>query len=464
MDRKYKIITVFIIILLVAGCASKKFAKQADKYAEAGMYKNAAEMYYKSVAANKKNIDAKMGLQRTGQLLLQDKFETFKTHYKNNAVKEAVYAYIEADNYYNKVKSVGVNLIYPAENKVYWEEVKEKYLDQRYSEGMQALDAEEFATSESIFSEILSIDPSYKDSKTHWITSKYEPIYRRGIDELNSDFFRKAYYSFDDIIKGTGTYKNTLELKNEALDKAMITIAIAPFYINYSTYYQTSQSLQNSIIKGINQINSPFYKIVADPVIATLPNNGRKSRLKDLIPYISAYSRGISAKAILTGNITRLIERQGETIEETKPGYIKNVISYIDKETGEKKTKNEFIKTNYKEYSKENKTTFIFEYSLIDVATGTIIVSDVFNLTKNDKIHYAEYNGDTKKLVPGYWKQRDKDSPEDRIDDNNNSITNLKNLLSASKEIKSPQTITHEIISEITEKLVHSIENYNPEK
>jgi hypothetical protein len=149
MFKQLPIFALFVMATLaIASCASKKFYKQANKFAEAGLYRDAAQMYYQSVAANNKNIEAKLGLQRTGQLVLQEKLASFKTHFDNNATKEAVYAFIDANNYFNQIKNVGITLVFPPENNVYYEEVKEKYLHSRYADGLQTLDVEDFTSAE----------------------------------------------------------------------------------------------------------------------------------------------------------------------------------------------------------------------------------------------------------------------------------------------------------------------------
>ena len=78
---------LFLSSLLLFGCASKRFGKKAKEFDSAGLYVDAARMYYESVLANGNNIESKLGLQRNGQLVLAEKLELFKTQYNNNAYK-----------------------------------------------------------------------------------------------------------------------------------------------------------------------------------------------------------------------------------------------------------------------------------------------------------------------------------------------------------------------------------------
>jgi hypothetical protein len=463
-----KYLHLFVIVLVGAlvsfSCASKKFAKQANKYAEAGLYRDAAQMYYRSVVANNKNIEAKLGLQRTGQLVLQEKLAAFKTHYDNNAVKEAVYAYIDANSYYDQVKSVGIMLVFPPENNVYYDEVKEKYLHGRYAEGLQTLDVEDFPSAEQIFAEILKIDATYKDSKTHFTTAKYEPQYRRGIEQFNNGLYRTSYYTYNNIIAGTGNYKDAIDKRSEALSKALITINVVPFQMSHPSLASNTQILRTKSIGELSQLKSPFYKVVADEVLNQLPSDGRKSQPKDLIPFMATYSESITAKAVLTARIIRIDENNNDAQVTTKHGYIKSMIETVDKTTGEKKSVPKYDKVSYKEISQTNTSQVVFEFTLIDVKSGAILVTDAATLNNSSNIHYASYQGDTKNLIPGYWKTADKESPEDAVYDNKDKVSQLRDLLNATREIKQAEMLTNELLTDASKRMAKSIELYNPEK
>jgi hypothetical protein len=153
-----KIIFILTILLTLFGCASKRHVKKGLKLENTGLYMDAAQEYYRSLVANRNNIDAKLGLKRTGQLVLEDKIDQFKSQYQNGTPKDAVYAYRNAEEYYKKVKNVGVPLIFPEEQKSYYREVEDVYLNQVYVDASKALDLEEFGTAEKLFAEVLTFN------------------------------------------------------------------------------------------------------------------------------------------------------------------------------------------------------------------------------------------------------------------------------------------------------------------
>ena len=115
MPRTLHTITALGLAALLLGCSgSKSYSKRGDKLDEAGLYAEAAEMYLQAARRNNKNVDAKIGLKKTGQMLLNDKLSDF---FKNVAMgdnrAEAVATYLDAKAYVDRVAYTGVTLEIP---------------------------------------------------------------------------------------------------------------------------------------------------------------------------------------------------------------------------------------------------------------------------------------------------------------------------------------------------------------
>src|SRR6056297_635613 len=182
---------LFLSIALIAfSCASKRYARKAEEFENAGLYQDAAEYYYRSVSKNEKNVEAKLGLRENGQKVLEEKLSVFNTSHKNSNHQEAVHAYLEAEGYYNKVKAVGVELSIPRKYENYYEESEKIYLEKRYAEGVNELERENYDKAYRVFDEIRSIDASYKDVDEKFIVARYQPLYERGNDQLENGLYR----------------------------------------------------------------------------------------------------------------------------------------------------------------------------------------------------------------------------------------------------------------------------------
>ena len=76
----------------------------------------------------------------------------------------------------------------------------------------------------------------------------------------------------------------------------------------------------------------------------------------------------------------------------------------------------------------------------------------------------AVYDGNKKKLIPGYWKYELIGSKDDVINDNRSDIRKLKNLLEANHSVKTTAVLLSEMVTNASELIQEQIENYNPEE
>ncbi|MDK2979089.1 MAG: hypothetical protein PWP52_1803 [Bacteroidales bacterium] len=450
-----KILLLLSVILVVGGCASKRYTKKATKFEEAGLYEDAAEYYYQAVKKKDSNVDAKLGLRKTGQITLDRKLADFTQAYKQTDYKKAVYNYLEAEKYYNKINLVNVGLDFPEYYKEYYEEAKGDYLNKKYADGVEKLNREDFRAALTVLEEIKGIDPHYKDVNDLYITAKYEPIYRDANQYLENEMYRKAYYTFETIINGAGNYKQSVALKNEAQAKGTITVLVSDISYTSYKYRDVSNKLTSEIKNELSRLNNPFLKVIEPSSLdVNLYENGQMNMQ-------AANLAGI--KAVLTGVVNNYTTINGGTKKEEKKGYLKEVTKTKNAE-GEEIEKVKYYKTTYYEYIQNNKATLSMSFKLISTEDNTVLASDVFNKGNSDNMHYAEYKGDKNKLIPGYWRYKDRESKEDVQHDNKTDINKLQNLLNADKNIKSAQELLNELMEQSVKNVTNTIDKYNPEK
>ncbi len=450
-----KILLFLSIILLVAGCASKRYTKKAAKFEEAGLYEDAAEYYYQAVKKKDSNVDAKLGLRKNGQLTLDKKLADFTSAYKQSDYKKAVYNYLDAEKYYNKVKAVNVDLDFPEYHKEYYEEAKGDYLNKKYADGLDKLNREDFTQALTVFTEIKNIDANYKDVKDLYITAKYEPMYRNANQYLETELYRKAYYTFETIIKGAGTYKQSVALKDEAQEKGTITVLVSDFsYTNYRNK-TTAAKISADVKAKLSALDNPFLKII-DPssLSANIYENGKMNMQ-------AANLAGI--KGVLTGSVTKVSISNGKLAKEEKRGYLKEVTKTKDQE-GNEVEKVKYHKTTYFEYKQTSRANLSLNFKVVSTEDNSVMVSDMISINNSDHIHYATFSGDKKKLIPGYWKYKNNSSKEDITKDNKNDRDKLQDLLKADKTIKSGQSLLNELLNKSVSTITKKVDDYNPEQ
>jgi hypothetical protein len=450
-----RIIFFLCIIFLVAGCASKRYTKKGAKFEEAGLYEDAANNYYEAAMRKSSNVDAKLGLRKTGQLTLDQKLSDFLNAYKQGNNNKATYEFINAEAYYNKVKSVGVNLSFPENYRTFYEEAKSNYLGKKYIEGLEKLDREEFADAMSIFNEIKSIDENYKDVKAQFITAKYEPRYREAVQFLENEYFRKAYYGFESIIAGAGDYKQSRILQEEAREKATITVLVTGFNASMRNSSDKAAIITTDIKGRISKSESPFIRLIDD-------SNIKESLYKEgEINLKVANLSGIDV--ILSGELLNFGKRNGKLEETPKRGYIKE-IEKIRNQQGEEIEKAVYHKTNYSEFYAENAASLNVNYQMISTANSEVLLSRSFSEQKTDEVHYAVFEGDNNKLVPGYWKYKKGKSEEDEIKDIKRDVRELKRLLDGDRKMLSSDQLLKKLMTECVAEITSRVENYNPEE
>lgn len=454
---------VYFIVLAVAlisfGCASKRHAKQGLKFEEAGMYEQAAESFYSSLIADPKNIDAAVGLKKNGQRLLDEKMLAVHKAYTTGDDKETVYKYLNAKAYSDKVTAAGVSLPLTERTEGFYKEAKPRYVAARYNEARLLLDEEKFGQANEIFSEVKKLEPSYQDIDEQIKISVCEPIYREGSQLLLNAFNRKAYEKFNSIITVYGTYKDAKDLRDEALNKGMITIAISPF-ANSSSRKDASQIFEGKISSALASLNNPFIRVVDIKNSKTFVaeqhraiNTGSKIEIGKML----------AAKAILTGTVLKYDATEGKTLQEEKRGFIKEVITHKNKETGEETFETRYHKVTYNVVRKENRASIGFRYQLSSSETSSVLVADAMEQTATDVVNFATYQGNSNNLVPGYWEYSNKNSPKDKVSDSKVEIDNLQQLLKAKQTIKTVDALEAEIIDSFIKKVATKINSYNPE-
>ncbi len=451
------LLVTLIAMVMFLGCTSKKYAKLALKNEQAGLFEDAAELYLKSLTANKNNIEAKIGARKNGQITLDKKLAEFTKAYSSGQTKNAVYYYLNTKKYFEKFASSGVELDMAPQYEEQFNEAKKQHVEERYKEALTLLNNEKFAESETILNEIISLENNYKDTKELLKTAHYEPLYRNGKTHLDNKMFRKAYYVFDNIIKGTGNYKEAAQFKQDALTAAQFTIWIKDIE-NYNDP-AAGAKLKSAIISQLNNSRDPFIKIIENPSVVDNSQKNKKSFFDIVNKNTNAQNLKIDGvKAILIAKIDNIQKAPSALNTKIMKGYIKST-----KTNANGQRIDEFRKVEYKEFFQSSYTQCFFKFQLVSTENGAVLASDAATIQTQDEVRYATYNGDYSNLVPGFWKFANVSSPEDRVNNNFGEVQNLQSLFRAQRNIKSIETLQNELIEKMAKVASQRVINYNPE-
>ncbi len=453
-----------ILLLLLAAvafqsCASRRLARQAEKLEEAGLYEMAAERYLQSLTANRNNIDAATGLRRTGQRTLELKAANVAEAWNQGDDRATVYLYLDALAWHQRIRSAGIELSMPGQARSHYEDAKPRFLDRSFEEARLLLEEEQFGRAEALFSEIKKIDPSYRDLDQYMRVSKSEPLYREGVEQFNSGYFRRAYTTLSLLLENHGPYKDAAELRKDALEKGMLTIAIADFE-NVTRYRNVHNLIKRHVISELSNSGNPFVQVVDDRNInAFIREQEQATRLGREMEI----GRLMAARALLTGKLTAFEVNEGRVQRTEHRGYLREVIKVRDNVTSEESERTVYHKVTYHEYRRANSARGSFEYQLSSTETGAILASGVIELNPSDEVRYAVFEGDADNLVPGHWEYRDRESPKDAILDEPRHTRGLRDLLTARQTVKPTDVLRDELVSGLASSVSRAVNRYNPE-
>ena len=429
---------VLALALIVSGCSgSKSYAKKASKLDQAGMYAEAAEMYLQSAQRNAKNVDAKIGLKKTGQMVLNDKLSEFFKAFNMGQKSDAVEKYLAAKFYQERVQRLGVMLEVPDHYAADFEKVKGEYLVELYNEGQALMEKQEFQAAETVFSKISKLEPDYKDASSLQAVAYLEPLYRAGRADLDAGRYRKAYEEFCKVVAKDAAYKDASALRDECVTKGQYSIAVLPF-TNSSQRPEMAAKVQAYAITALTEMKDPFLKIVDRENMDRILEEQRLG-LSGVVDEQTAVRVGnlMGAQAVLMGTLIEYREEPGSLRRSTKEAFESYRVTKVDPETGEKSYETKYRPVKYTEYFQENKVYVSFSYRLVSLETGEVLVSKIVERQADDHVYYADYKGNKDQLIP---------MKNGVVDLAGNSRRELRTLLTAPRTLKSMTALSNELL------------------
>jgi hypothetical protein len=209
----------FIIFTAISGCTLKKMAKQAGQYEAAGMFREAADLYYQAALKKPQVVEYKTGLKRSGQIYLEDMAAGVNVAYNRGDYKKAVYDFLSMQEFAARVKRTGINLDIDYSTERIYENAREQYLTERYEQGQKLILEQNFNDARLIFSEIHNINPDFKDTKSYLNTATLEPMYQSGVTFYSQRKYMDAYREWEKVSARDPNYKDAKSLMQQALSE-----------------------------------------------------------------------------------------------------------------------------------------------------------------------------------------------------------------------------------------------------
>jgi TolB-like protein len=464
MQSSLKPLLLLLLATVLLACSpSKSFTKQGKKLAAAGLHDEASLAYMQALGHDRTNIDARVGLRLSGQQALNTYLDRFFRAHGQQQYKESVYAYRKADQFYKDVTALNIELEFPPYYKQNYEEDLGIYLEGLYAQGQNHLKAERFREAETLFKEITSLQPGYKDVGNLKMMSKIIPAYEAGQRAFEAEQYRKAYGHFNEVFTLNPTYQDVVALRRVSKERATLTVAVMPFENSMSYAYATN--LTSFVVSELSKANNEFLVIIdrehTDKIIKEQKFNlafggdeGASMRVGELM----------GAKLILTGRLLDMGVANPNMQQREKTGYE----SYIEKVYNAEKKRTENItryrKVMYTEFSGSSSVRMKVQYQLINAETGTILLSDVFEEAERDEVAYISYDGNARNLFAGVWKSRNEAHPSDRVYQSFSEKRKVDELLNGKRDFRAMNDMLIDLQGRISSKLTQQVVQYEMQR
>ncbi len=450
MYLNFRNIIVFVLLVsMLSACqSSKHFAKLGTKQEQAGLIHEAANSYYTALYKKRSNLDAQIGMKKTGQLVLNEMLNNFAKEKNFGSNKNAIYAFHAARDYRDKIKAVGVTLVLADFYESDYKNSKDAYLHELYEEGASLLENEKFAEAGVKFDEIKRLDPAYKDSQDLGDVAYLEPLYQQATKAMAAGRYREAYDCYTKVVDRKIDYKDSVSRKNECLEKGVYTVALMSFE-NATGTPGIDAKVSAYALDALTGINDPFLRIVDRENLETIINE-QHLQLSGVIDENTAVQVGqlVGAQALLAGTVLSYGEKKGTLKSLQRDGYTSYLDKELNKTDGKYYSVTRYKKTSYSEYYNSNSCSVSFQFKLINLKTGEIIKTEIIQKELADEVIYGRFEGDINTLFPAGPAGPNLNTGDKRA---------LMNMMNARQQVKSSTELSNELFSNISNQLSKTI-------
>ncbi|MDZ4667099.1 MAG: CsgG/HfaB family protein [bacterium] len=444
---------LFCGFLIFISCSPvKKYMELGNAQFVNGNVDGAANYYYNVLLLKPDHPEAKDALQKSGGQVLMGKFSGFSKYVVANDDENAVKQYIACQKYFQKCKSVGVELAWPTMYDEIYLDIKNEYISKQYDAGLEHMRNNKYDQAELVFSNISEIDSTYKDATVLRLKSILEPLYQHGNKMMELENYKEAYRDFHKVISLDQTYKNALALEKESLSKASVGLGVLPIQ-NQTNVQGFDVRLYQQIVASLVQTKNPFLRVVDRSSMESLLRE-QQLGMSGIVDPESAAKAGklIGLKYVLMTAISDLVyEDKGlqkdsilayEAVTEKMPSTIPN---------GLPQTITRFKKVKYYDETQKRKLYYRVFYQLVSTQTSQVVASDVISEEASDEVHNSKYAGNINTLYNELPVNKNMPAAPKEFREQFNKVN---------QEVKSREEITQVVCKKLTQKIIEDINIY----
>lgn len=402
---------------LLIGCvsiqqiAANKHIKKGDSYYENEKYEEAIVEYYNALTVASTYEQAFIRLQRSLHLYINNNLNIYDQKVRDRK-------YIEANNLFNNIQRT-VSRYSPSkfiENNINAYdntlsiEIPETYQNkhngvlrviasQHIHYGTKQLEENNYQAAIRYFEEAKkfnkdhpNLDVIIKHTKEKLRNAEAEKHYLNGINNYNSGNYRAAYWDFNRALEQINGYKDSVERRSRAREKARINIGVFDFD-NNTSFFNAHSILYGHLVNNLVNRRSAFATLVDRQNINRVLSEIRLSQ-HGQIDISSATKAGelLGLQYMVMGRIISIMTEGGNLNTTMQSAYYVYHPASSSDGCG---------MVQFPIYQGESKVNIEVQYQIIEVKTGRITRSNIVRSNLSDEVFYAQFQGNTQGLYLG---------------------------------------------------------------
>lgn len=430
--------------------------KNGQELESAGLYEEAAGMYMESLRRDDENIEALIALRSVGQVVVDQMYADFFTAVQAGNDKEAIRYYAKAEDFRENLRRYNIDIARPTGHEADYKLALNRYLELQYQKGRNAIGSEDYATAQGIFEEITSLNSDFKDSEEMLRIAIGRPLYKEAMEAFDNRQYRAAYRAFDNLENKVGPFDQSAHYKEVALRNGQFGLGMMEFK-NHTNFDGVEALLQSRITRLLQEKNDPFLKLIDRSMFESLTEEQIRAMSGQSDPTTAAQAgKLLGAKAILVGELVSMNVSRSNLNRVRRKGYLGKKVTRRNAE-GEATTTMLYDKVWYYDVSQTLTVTGILQFKLVSVETGEILLTDAITISREDRVDYSTYSGETRYLYMGEWSSISEVKPGDRRYSSSSSKRELDNRLAARTQLRSAETLKEEMYNELCNSVANQV-------
>jgi len=386
-NQVFRVVLVWTSLCWMACNPGKKLISEGQAYEKAGMTEPAIERYERAYYDHG-NVEAHIALKRMAESKLSAMVSQARMARMSGQFESAMDKLTEAYHYSKSKAAWGLA---PAENLLAEEkQVREEFVIYLIDKATDELYAGNFESARSMVDKAYRFDRN--NAKLQYLELMLEiyPNYLLGKKAMDSARYRDAYRYFAKVTDRDPDFKDASTLKEVSVKEAAFTVAFVP-----STNSKRDNKLETAIASAVKQeileLKSPFIHLLDRQNLQTLLLEQQNS-MDVLFDEALAQKAGklVGAEYIIIGELLSYENRLSSLKRTEKRGYLGATTKAP--------------KVKYNEAEQHRALNAVYKFAIIKTETGRVFGGGNIPVALEDRVRFAEYQGDYQQLYPGDWK------------------------------------------------------------